>query len=229
MAKSVIGVVSQSSLLLIEPSKFGFRTYATPSTSLRLQQSSSEKGNYRFVVFSDKHLKPVVAASVVYSGLESSTLVTDDVDLSTEGIEIEPDSGSGGDGYRDIRERRRGRIVGGSGGEKKKMALSMSQKLSLGYAALVGMGGLMGYLKSGSQKSLLAGGLSASILYYVHTQLPTNPVYASSIGLGVSSILMGVMGSRFLRSKKIFPAGVVSLVSLVMAGGYIHGVLRSMH
>ncbi|KAJ9168128.1 hypothetical protein P3X46_019690 [Hevea brasiliensis] len=109
------------------------------------------------------------------------------------------------------------------------MALSMSQKLTLGYAALVGMGGLMGYLKSGSQKSLLAGGLSASILYYVHTQLPTNPVYASSIGLGVSSILMGVMGSRFLRSKKIFPAGVVSLVSLVMAGGYIHGVLRSMH
>lgn len=46
------------------------------------------------------------------------------------------------------------------------------------------VGGLMGYLKSGSQKSLLAGGLSASVLYYVHTQLPTNPVYASSIGLG---------------------------------------------
>lgn len=46
---------------------------------------------------------------------------------------------------------------------------------------------------------------------------------------GVSSTLMGVMGYRFLMSKKIFPAGVVSLVSLVMTGGYIHGVLRSMH
>jgi uncharacterized membrane protein (UPF0136 family) len=42
----------------------------------------------------------------------------------------------------------------------------------------------MGYMKSGSQKSLLAGGISASVLYYVYTQLPGNPVYASSIGLG---------------------------------------------
>uniref|UniRef100_A0A2C9UB00 Uncharacterized protein n=2 Tax=Manihot esculenta TaxID=3983 RepID=A0A2C9UB00_MANES len=183
--------------LLLEPSKFGFRTYATPSAFPHLQQSSSKKGNYLFVASSAKHLKPVVTARVFFSGPEPCMLVTVTVDLSKEGI--------------------------------KKTALSMSQNLTLGYAALLGMGGLMGYLKSGSQKSLLAGGLSASILYYVHTQLPTNPVYASSIGLGVSSTLMGVMGYRFLMSKKIFPAGVVSLVSLVMTGGYIHGVLRSMH
>lgn len=109
------------------------------------------------------------------------------------------------------------------------MALSMSQKLTLGYAALVGIGGAMGYMKSGSQKSLLAGGISASVLYYVYTQLPGNPVYASSIGLGISAALMGVMGSRFLKSRKIFPAGVVSLVSFIMTGGYLHGILRSMH
>lgn len=42
----------------------------------------------------------------------------------------------------------------------------------------------MGYLKSGSQKSLAAGGLSAAVLYHVYTQLPSNPVLASSIGLG---------------------------------------------
>ncbi|KAJ9183664.1 hypothetical protein P3X46_007487 [Hevea brasiliensis] len=256
MAESVISVASQSSLLLLEPSKFGFPNYANPSKFLRLQQSSTENGNYRFVVSSGKHLKPLVAARVVSSGLESSTLVNDRVELLTEGIEVEPDSGGGGDGYGDIGGRGggggggggdnsggqggagsggdqsnegEGDSLDGSSGEKKKMALSMSQKLTLGYAALVGMGGLMGYLKSGSQKSLLAGGLSASILFYVHTQLPTNPVYASSVGLGVSTILLGVMGSRFLRSKKIFPAGVVSLVSIVMTGGYIHGVLRSMH
>ena len=48
----------------------------------------------------------------------------------------------------------------------------------------VTVGGAMGYMKSGSQKSLLAGGISAAVLYYVFTQLPANPVYASSIGLG---------------------------------------------
>lgn len=119
--------------------------------------------------------------------------------------------------------------AGGGGEEKKKMALSMSQKLTLGYAALVGVGGLIGYLKSGSNKSLVSGGLSALVLYYVHTQLPGRPTFASAVGLGVSALLLIVMGSRFKKSGKIFPAGVVSLVSLIMTGGYLHGILRSSH
>jgi hypothetical protein len=45
-------------------------------------------------------------------------------------------------------------------------------------------GGAMGYMKSGSQKSLAAGGISALILFFVHTQLPVRPIFASSIGLG---------------------------------------------
>lgn len=46
---------------------------------------------------------------------------------------------------------------------------------------------------------------------------------------GVSAALLGVMGSRFKKSGKLFPAGVVSAVSLIMTGGYIHGILRSLH
>uniref|UniRef100_A0A803LRL7 Uncharacterized protein n=1 Tax=Chenopodium quinoa TaxID=63459 RepID=A0A803LRL7_CHEQI len=112
---------------------------------------------------------------------------------------------------------------------KKSKGLSMSQKLTLAYAALVGLGGLMGYLKSGSQKSLASGGLSALLLYYVYTELPKRPVFASSVGLGLSAALLVVMGSRFKKSGKVFPAGVVSLVSLIMTGGYAHGVMRSSH
>ncbi|XP_020226987.1 protein FATTY ACID EXPORT 2, chloroplastic [Cajanus cajan] len=115
----------------------------------------------------------------------------------------------------------------GSDSNKRKMALLMSQKFTLAYAALVGVGGVMGYLKSGSQKSLLAGGLSASLLYYIYTELPGRPVFASSLGLGISAALLGVMGSRFKKSGKVFPAGVVSLVSLIMTGGYLHGIMRA--
>jgi uncharacterized membrane protein (UPF0136 family) len=114
-------------------------------------------------------------------------------------------------------------------GEKMGEGLSMSQKLTLAYAALVGAGGVMGYMKSGSQKSLAAGGISALVLFFVHTQLPVRPVFASSIGLGISAALLTVMGSRFKKSGKIFPAGVVSLLSFVMVGGYFHGILRSSH
>ncbi|CAL5340712.1 unnamed protein product [Camellia sinensis] len=151
--------------------------------------------------------------------------------------EIQPDSiigggdgaGHGGEGDNNSNSNEEE----GEGAENdnvdKSFSMSMSQKLTLGYAALVGVGGVMGYLKSGSKKSLIAGGLSALLLYYVFTLLPTRPALASSLGFGLSAALLGVMGSRFKKSGKIFPAGVVSLVSLIMSGGYIHGILRSLH
>ena len=52
---------------------------------------------------------------------------------------------------------------------------------------LLTVGGVMGYMKSGSQKSLAAGGLSTLLLYYVYTQLPTRPAFASFLGLGKRS------------------------------------------
>lgn len=143
-------------------------------------------------------------------------------------------NGSGGNGGNNDNNNNNGGNEEGSEDDgkdhsKRQAALSMSQKLTLGYAFLVGAGGVMGYLKSGSQKSLIAGGVSASLLYYVYTVLPTNPVFASSVGFILSAGLLGVMGSRFMKSKKVFPAGVVSFVSLVMSGGYLHGILRSVH
>jgi hypothetical protein len=38
-----------------------------------------------------------------------------------------------------------------------------------------------------------------------------------------------VMGSRFKNSGKFFPAGVVSIASFIMTGGYIHGIMRTSH
>ncbi|KAJ7564125.1 hypothetical protein O6H91_02G003300 [Diphasiastrum complanatum] len=107
--------------------------------------------------------------------------------------------------------------------------MSMSQKLTLAYAGLVGVGGLIGYLKSGSTKSLVSGVGSAAALFYVHTQLPYHPQFASSIGFGISALLLVVMGSRFRNSGKFFPAGIVTLFSFIMTGGYLHGIVRSSH
>lgn len=157
-----------------------------------------------------------------------------------EGTDIQTDSSGGGSDIGGGEGNNWGGSGSGGGGdsegasdgsekEPKKTGMSMSQKLTLGYAALVGLGGLMGYLKSGSQKSLISGGISAALLFFVYTQLPVNPVFASCIGFGLSAALLGVMGTRFKKSGKVFPAGVVSVVSLVMTGGYLHGVMRSFH
>ncbi|KNA19727.1 hypothetical protein SOVF_059090 [Spinacia oleracea] len=170
-----------------------------------------------------------------------------EIDSPTEVFNITPDTTSGGGDGGSVGDANGG--GGGGGGDggddnggnkggdeasddadgKMNKGLSMSQKLTLGYAALVGLGGLMGYLKSGSQKSLASGGLAALLLYFVYTELPKRPVFASSVGLGLSAALLVVMGSRFKKSGKVFPAGVVSLVSLIMTAGYAHGIMRTSH
>ncbi|XP_077240837.1 uncharacterized protein LOC143881576 [Tasmannia lanceolata] len=133
--------------------------------------------------------------------------------------------GGGGGGGNNNSQEGEG---GGEEGGKKKMAMSLSQKLTLIYAALVGAGGVMGYIKGGSQKSLASGGLSALLLLYVYSELPVRPTFASALGFGLSAALLTVMGSRFMKSKKLFPAGLVSFVSLIMAGGYLHGFMHSL-
>lgn len=42
------------------------------------------------------------------------------------------------------------------------------------------------------------------------------------MGFGLSTNLLFVVGSHFKKSGKIYPVGVVSLVSLVMTDGYRH-------
>lgn len=171
----------------------------------------------------------------VVSAIRATDSKNEDIDIypdTTGGDSSDKGIGGGGSGGG---KGGRGDNDGNNGEEEesnansRKNALSMSQKLTLGYAALVGVGGLMGYLKGGSQKSLLAGGVSASLLLVVFKLLPSNPVLASSLGLGLSASLLVVMGSRFKNSGKILPAGIVSLVSFVMTGGYMHGILRSSH
>ncbi|XP_068343245.1 protein FATTY ACID EXPORT 2, chloroplastic-like [Pyrus communis] len=235
--------VSQSPLFLLRP-KIG----AFPNTAISLPLAGGgarrlqHNNNLTFHGFrASRGLSYTTSIQKlgVVSDTKSSTVFT--VDSGTKDIGIEPVAG-GGDGGGDFGGRGGGGGGGGGGDnsegkgeseegpeESKKKGMSMSQKLTLGYAVLVGVGGLMGFLKSGSQKSLLAGGISSALLFYVSTELPVRPVFASSIGLGLSAALLAVMGSRFKKSGKIFPAGVVSLVSLVMTGGYLHGILRSWH
>ncbi|KAM6600044.1 hypothetical protein CsatA_019653 [Cannabis sativa] len=240
MAEALLGV-SQTFLLLQPKIRFScLSSGGAPALLSRSSRTSFGSSNLLRV----HHHQKLLCTAVVSDPRSSNTFT---VDSATKEVDIQLDTGGGdGNGFGDRGDSGGGGGGGGGGGDnsnsnegegegeshensKKKMALSMSQKLTLGYAALVGVGGLMGYLKSGSQKSLLAGGISASLLYYVYTQLPTNPVFASSLGLGLSAALLVVMGSRFKRSGKIFPAGVVSIISFIMTGGYLHGILRSAH
>ncbi|XP_029930266.1 transmembrane protein 14C-like [Myripristis murdjan] len=96
------------------------------------------------------------------------------------------------------------------------------------YAALVSSGGIMGYVKAGSVTSLAAGllfGLLAGIGAYLASRNPKN-VWLS---LGTAGTLAVVMGVRFLNSWKFMPAGLMALVSGLMLGKIITGMLKRPH
>ncbi|XP_010917331.1 uncharacterized protein [Elaeis guineensis] len=232
---------SQSPLLLLRPSPSlsfkskPFRSPLRPYAALRPAPLATV-GSAPLVADRSKRGRFVTAVADSEAAPPETTVIPVAVEVEVEegggdgSGGGEGSDGGGGGGGGDDRGGDPEDGEGGSDKDKKKISgMSMSQKLTLGYAALVGVGGVMGYMKSGSQKSLAAGGISAALLYYVYTQLPARPAFASSLGLGISAALLAVMGSRFKKSGKIFPAGVVSLVSLVMVGGYFHGILRGQH
>lgn len=241
MAKLIVG--SQSYLLLPQLRPHATLTARGPSfvnyggvassAYKPIASSTTKSGHNLFQLTStlSQH-NPVLRASSL------------DVEVPGEAVDLQPDTTGGGGDEGSGKDRSGGGGGGGGDGDdnsgnkgdegsdeagdaKRSKALLMSQKFTLAYAALVGLGGFMGYLKSGSQKSLAAGGLSSLLLYYVYSELPKRPVFASSVGLGLSAALLVVMGSRFKRSGKVFPAGVVSLVSLIMTGGYVHGIMKT--
>ncbi|KAM7379653.1 hypothetical protein PAMP_005194 [Pampus punctatissimus] len=100
--------------------------------------------------------------------------------------------------------------------------------IGFSYAALVAVGGIVGYVKAGSITSLGAGllfGLLAAVGAYLASQNPKN-VWLS---LGTSGTLATVMGLRFLSSWKFMPAGLMTLASGLMVAKIITGMLTRPH
>ncbi|KAF5481582.1 hypothetical protein F2P56_002222 [Juglans regia] len=234
MANVLIGI-PQFSLLVVRR-RVGFRSHwetrnnggISGTICCSSRRLSELRSSWGFGVRSDQRRCLLAASGAVsFDPVQAPTIYSSRLDTATggggDGDEFGNRGGGGGGDNKDGEE-----CGGGSGENSKEMAgMSMSQKLTLAYAALLGVGGAIVYMISGSLNSLLAGGLSASLLYFVYATLPTKPILASSIGLGLSVALLGVMGTRFEIFGKIYPR-LVSLVSLIMTGGYLHGIMRSL-
>ncbi|XP_072533705.1 transmembrane protein 14A [Salminus brasiliensis] len=88
--------------------------------------------------------------------------------------------------------------------------------LGFGYAAAIMFGGFMGYKRRGSLVSLIAGLFFGSISAYGAYRVSSEPrdIWTS---LAASGALAVVMGMRFKKSGKIMPAGIMAVLSLLMA------------
>lgn len=92
---------------------------------------------------------------------------------------------------------------------------------------LLALGGVTGYVVSGSSESLLAGLGSATIiamcayasLQHYHKGLLCRP--ATAISLVMSSLLVYAMAKRYQSTGKVMPAGIVAILSAIMSAFYL--------
>jgi uncharacterized membrane protein (UPF0136 family) len=80
------------------------------------------------------------------------------------------------------------------------------------YIALLIVGGLMGFIKGKSRISLISSTIFAVVLALV--AMGTIP--SRYVAIGIVAFLLVFFGARFMRSKKVMPAGMMSVVSLIV-------------
>ena len=83
------------------------------------------------------------------------------------------------------------------------------------YGALTIIGGLIGYFKAGSVISAVAGGIAGLLILLAAWLLPGNQLAGLLIALIVSLLLAGQFLPKFIRTGKVMPAGMMSLLSVV--------------
>ncbi|XP_074599405.1 transmembrane protein 14A-like [Brevipalpus obovatus] len=93
------------------------------------------------------------------------------------------------------------------------------------FASLVLIGGLIGYFKAGSTPSLIAG-ISFAIILAIGTYFSSVNAQNVYLLLVTSIILGGMMGHRAITSKKFMPAGLVTLISVIMILRYVTIIVK---
>ncbi|KXN72285.1 transmembrane protein 14C-like protein [Conidiobolus coronatus NRRL 28638] len=87
------------------------------------------------------------------------------------------------------------------------------------YAALLSIGGFVGYIKAGSVPSLVAGVGFGAAAGYAAARVSQNPK-DSLFALVISVVLLIVMGVRYAKTQKFMPPGLLALLSLIMSVRY---------
>jgi uncharacterized membrane protein (UPF0136 family) len=94
------------------------------------------------------------------------------------------------------------------------------------YGALLIIGGLMGYIKAKSMPSLVAGGVCgviALLLGYYYTWH-----FAPHAALLLALLLIFIMGRRYLNSRKVMPALLIVVLSVIVAIAQVYVIFSTL-
>jgi len=96
------------------------------------------------------------------------------------------------------------------------------------FGVLTIAGGVMGFVKAGSRASLIAGGVSGVLLLVAGYLVGAGNLLAGLIlGLVLSLALAGQFAPKFLRTRKVMPAGMMAVLGIVGIVFTVLGLLQS--
>jgi uncharacterized membrane protein (UPF0136 family) len=83
------------------------------------------------------------------------------------------------------------------------------------FGILTIVGGLIGYLKAGSTISLVSGSIAGILLVLAAFLLPTQLGAGLAIALGVSLLLAGRFIPHLIKTGKVMPDAMMSVLSVI--------------
>ena len=83
------------------------------------------------------------------------------------------------------------------------------------FGALTIVGGVIGYVKAGSMPSIIAGAITGVLLLVAGWILPANRTVGLAMALIVSVLLAVQFVPKLIRTGKMMPAGLMSILSVI--------------
>jgi uncharacterized membrane protein (UPF0136 family) len=83
------------------------------------------------------------------------------------------------------------------------------------FGALTIVGGIIGYVKAGSLPSIIAGTVTGVLLIIAATLLSDHRAVGMATALVVSLLLAAQFVPKFIRTGKVMPAGLMSILSVI--------------
>src|SRR6267143_1988517 len=83
------------------------------------------------------------------------------------------------------------------------------------FGALTIIGGIIGYVKAGSVPSIIAGAITGVLLLIAGALLPEHRAAGLATAFFVSLLLAVQFVPKFIRTGKVMPAGLMSILSVI--------------
>ena len=83
------------------------------------------------------------------------------------------------------------------------------------FGALTIIGGIVGYVKAGSLPSIIAGAVTGVLLLVAASLLSSHRLVGLATAFVVSLLLAAQFVPKFIRTGKVMPAGLMSILSVI--------------